>query len=54
MLPKLAFCYGYLGLFQYLYEIESSSLTKISLIKTKMSDCLHSVVGMIEELLECM
>lgn len=53
-LPKLDFCYGYLGLFQYFYEIESSSLTRISLIKSKMSNCLHSLVGTIAELLERM
>lgn len=45
-IPELDFHYGYLGLFQYIYEIESFSLTKLSLIKTEMSNCEHSVVGM--------
>jgi len=54
MLPESDFCYGYLGLFQYFYKTKSSSLTTISLIKSKMSNCLHSLVGMIAELLERM
>lgn len=51
--PGLDFCYGYLGLFQYVYKIESS-LTTISLIKRKMSNCLSSLVGTTAELLKHM
>lgn len=47
--------WGYFNTFMKLSHLQRySSLTKIILIKTKMSDCLHRVVGMIVELLERM